>query len=135
MLTYSQLQEYRKLTARYPNNVSAKIINELLNDLQEARNEIFKLRRERLDKKGPLTDDSPMPFGQYKKEKLPLREVPEDYLRWWYGQQDKERLEMDAELADYPKRAVALKLLKLYDYLTWRFRIAEKQRDGTAPTP
>lgn len=118
MLTLADIKGYKALVAKHPDNVASKIITHLLGELSEARQIIFKLRSDAIDKRGAFTKDTLMPFGQYKGE--PLELVPPDYFKWWAGQPenlDRESIEIDMRFKGYPEKAFAIQRLKLYDYI------------------
>jgi hypothetical protein len=119
-VTLTEIREYRKLAAGHQNNISAKIITRLLDELQSVRDELVKLRLRCADKYTPYDDNAPCPFGQYKGERL--ADVPEDYLRWWFNTAGKrEMIVLDMDYGPWPKRVAAFKRLKLYDYIKERF--------------
>jgi hypothetical protein len=123
MLTLSEIQDYRKLAAQYPNNQSAKIITRILDDFQEVRTELNRLRARQLDKAGPYNSSTLMPFGKWKGE--PLGEVPDNYLEWWLRKNpDWDLLFIEANYASYPERAFAIQKMKMHDYITNRFNHA-----------
>jgi len=134
MLTLAQIKEYKALAAKHPNNVASKIITNLLDELQQARTEIIKLRSDAIDRRGPYTDDSLMPIGkQYKGELLAL--VPDDYLRWWINQPEnkaRESIEIDVRFKSYPEKAFAVQRLKLHDYTVARLHINGHNGNGAS---
>jgi hypothetical protein len=88
--------------------------------MQEARRELNRLRAMLLDKSGPYTASTLMPFGKYKSE--PLGEVPDDYLKWWLKENpDWDVIYIESLYARYPEKAIAKAKLKLHDYVTERF--------------
>jgi len=119
-VSLQDIKSYLALVKRYPDNVSSKIITRLLDELQSYRTELIRLRAAMVDKRGPLTDDSLCPFGQYKDERL--GDVPDEYLRWWFRENsDRSILELEVHCLGYPKKAIAIQKLKLHDYLKFRW--------------
>lgn len=117
-LTLADIKRFKALADKHPGNVASKIIDRLLGELSEARQEIIKLRSDAIEKRGPMTGDSLMPFGQYKGE--PLKLVPPDYLKWWMSQPEnvnREAIEIDVRFKSFPEKAFATQRLKLYDYI------------------
>ncbi len=120
MLHNDEIRRYRALAAKYPGNVSSTIINKLLDELQAAGIEIRELRLKTADKYGEYDDFTPCPFGKEHKGQL-LKDVPDDWLRWWLTQNSREEILTDMDFGrDWGKRAMAVKKLRLYDYLTAR---------------
>lgn len=120
MLTLQEIKEYRALAAKYPDTKGGKAINRILDDTQEIRRELNRLRAQLLDKSGPYQPDSLMPFGKYRGE--PLHEVPDDYLKWWLEQNpDWDVIYVECLYSKFPERAIAKLKLKLHDYITQRF--------------
>lgn len=120
MLSLDQIKEYRALAAQYPTKRAAQIINHILDDNQEMRRELNQLRAKQLDKSGPFSATTLMPFGKYKGE--PMHEVPDDYLSWWIEQNpDWDVIYIEVLYAKFPERAIAKQKLKLHDYVTERF--------------
>lgn len=131
MLTLKEIQEYRQLAAQHPTKTAAKIIVRILDDMQDTRRELNKLRAQLLDKSGPMQPDSLMPFGKYKGE--PMQEVPDDYLRWWIeANPDWDVIYIEVLYAKFPERAIAKQKLKLHDYITERFNGDKLQGGRTA---
>ena len=128
-LSLDEIKEYRKLTKKYPSNVSSKIIDRLLDQIRIYQQQLDELHMEAASKIEVLTDWSRCPFGKYKG--TPMEHVPDDYLRWWL-EQNKERgvMEMDAEFQPFPARAAAIQKLKLYDYVKARLEYVNKDKDG-----
>lgn len=121
MLTLKEIQEYRRLAEQHPTKQSAKIIVRILDDMQDTRRELNKLRAQLLDKSGPFTATTLMPFGKYKGE--PMHEVPDDYLTWWLEQNpDWDVIYIECLYAKFPERAIAKLKLKLHDYIKERFK-------------
>lgn len=74
-------------------------------------------------------DDTLMPFGQYKGERL--GDVPDDYLRWWFSQHtDRAMIELEIHSYGYPKKAIAIQNIKLHDYIKGRFSDGNKIQDS-----
>lgn len=118
MLSLDEIKRYKALAAKYPDNVASKIITHLLGEMDEARRIIIKLRSDGIDRRGPFTENSLMPFGQYKGELL--QHVPPEYLDWWAKQpenRNRESIEIDVRFKSYPEKAFAQTRLKLYDYI------------------
>ena len=132
MLTLTEIKEYRNLAAKYPNNTSAKIINRILDDMQEQRRELNVLRARLTDKSGPYTENTLMPFGKYKGE--PLHEVPAGYFQWWFNlNSDWDVIYIEVLYAPHKERAIARMKLKLHDYI--KAKILQGDRDGDAEAP
>jgi hypothetical protein len=119
-LTLQEIRKYRALVQRHPGNVSAKIITHLLDELKVAHDEITKLRIATADKHGEYDDYTPIPFGQHKGERL--KDVPEDYLYWWWSKNsDRSAILFDMDFGKWPDRISAVKKLRLHDYLKVKY--------------
>jgi hypothetical protein len=119
-ITQAEVRRWRRLAERYPSKEGSIAITRLLDERQAFRDYINRLRVELTDKKGPITKNSACPFGYYKGQCM--SEVPDSYLRWWLSQnKDRSVIEMEVQYHGYPKKAIAIKKLKLWDYLQARF--------------
>src|SRR5262249_44694641 len=116
---FTLLRRVKALVKAFPADVSLETIERLIKAWEIVRAAIYRLREP--EKGEPMTDDSICPFGKHKGE--PLRNVPDSYLRWWIKQNpDRNAIESKAATFDYRERAVALRGLKLWDYIAARFR-------------
>jgi hypothetical protein len=119
-LTTEKLREYRKLAKSHEGNVSAKIINHLLDHLQILRDENIKLRLAAVDKWAAYDENTPFPYGEHKGDRI--GDVPESYLRWWYNaNRDRSAIIVEMDFGPWFMRKSAAKKLKLYDYLKTKF--------------
>jgi hypothetical protein len=126
MMTLQTIKEYRGLAAQHQGNVSARIITELLDEVQSYRDIINRLRSDITDKRGPYSDDTLMPFGSHKGECL--GNVPDDYLKWWSrqpGNDNRSAIETDVRFSSYPQKAFAIQKLKMFDYVNGRLNHVE----------
>jgi len=102
----------------------------LLDQLQIAREEITTLRLKTADKHGEYDDYTPLSFGQHKGEQL--KDVPEEYLLWWWEQnQDRGTIILEMDFGTWPQRMGAVKRLRLHDYCKRRFNGQDIQQTGS----
>jgi hypothetical protein len=124
ILTLAEIKGYRALAARYPNTTGGRVINRLLDAIQAYRSETNLLRAQATtEKSGPYSDNTLMPFGRYRSE--PLCEVPDDYLRWFTGSNNRHALFVDAQFQQYPQRAIAQMKLRLFEYAAARLHLPD----------
>jgi len=116
-LKAERLNEYRRLAEAHPGHRSAKIILELIAEI------------ERLTTKGrfkpdkPLGDDSSCPLGKYKGEKM--SEVPPDYLLWYWDEivWNEDAIALDITYyKSWPQKIVAMHKLRMHDYIRYKFK-------------
>lgn len=128
-LTLSEIREYKALAQKYPDNRGSKIIMHLLDELETAGKEIVTLRFKTADMAGEYDDYTPCPFGTEHKGTR-LKDVPWDWLMWWFSRnQDRATIILEMDYGPWPKRATALRKLRLHDYVRQRLK---QQSNGTS---
>ena len=113
----AELAKYRALAEHHKKDRgAARIILKLLDEI-----DLLKKKAGAGNNKGPLRDDSPFPFGKHKGTEL--HEVPQDYLHWWFNQNsDRGMIELEVQCHPFPKKMIAIKKLRLHDYLAAKFK-------------
>jgi hypothetical protein len=115
MLSSDDIRRYRALAAKHPDNVASKIITHLLDEYKTVTDENGILRLKTADKHGEYDDFTPCPFGKHKGQHL--KDVPYDWLQWWFNQSKRDDILFDMDYGPWPKRLMAVKRLRLWDYL------------------
>jgi ParB-like chromosome segregation protein Spo0J len=120
---FTLLRKAKASIREFPVDVAVETVERLVKAVDIVRGAIYKLRAPA--KADLLTDDSICPFGRHKGE--PMRKVPDDWLRWWLSQNpDREAIEAKVDTFDHRERAIALRALRLWNYIAERFQ----SRDG-----
>lgn len=123
-MTQQTLEEYRAMAEQHGDRRSAKIVLKLLDEVVRLRH----LWNRNEIRRNQVSDESLMPFGQYKGERMV--DVPEDYLVWWQKENNRDGLKLDAEFAPVPRNYVAQRKLRIYDYI--QQRIDDETRETEA---
>jgi hypothetical protein len=115
---FTLLRKAKSTIKAFPGDVSVETVERLARAVDIVRSAIYKLREPA--KGEPFTDDSICPFGKYKGQ--PMRKVPDRYLRWWLKQNpDRKAIDEATATFDHREKAIALRSLKVWDYITERF--------------
>jgi hypothetical protein len=113
-MTAETLAKYRALAEKRSWRKSGRVVLDLLDEIDRLR----ALWDRNQVQRGVVSDESLMPFGQYKGERL--ANVPEDYLLWWLKQNNRDALQIDADFGKHPTNFIAQRKLKIYDYIQQR---------------
>lgn len=115
------LQELRK---HYKETLKFKDTHRFAAIAHELVAEVLRLRAIADEHNSEYSEYTLMPFGQHKGKKL--ADVPEDYLKWWFGKQDRAIITLEYNHGPYKDRAIATMKARLYDYLRERFKHGDK---------
>lgn len=120
-ITLSEIKDWRALALRNEGKRGSEIILRLLDELKLAHDEIIQLRLKTADKHGEYDDYTPCPFGKHKGDRL--KDVPWDWLLWWISKNtDRDAIILEMDYGAWPKRATAVKKLRLFDYIKKRVK-------------
>ena len=83
--------------------------------------EVERLRQIADEENSVMSEYSLMPFGKYAKPPdgpRKLADVPKEYLKWWMSiNPDRGVILLEVQFGEYANRAVAVKKLRMWDFL------------------
>lgn len=98
--------------------------------------EVERLKQIADEQNSEYSDYTLMTFGKYGKPPegpKKLADVPNEYLEWWFNKNsDRNIIILEMDHGPFQQRAVAIKKLRLHDYIKRKQRDA--QRDGLSRT-
>ena len=128
-LSLSDIKEYKALALAYPGKRGSEVILRLLDEIQEYHREIVELRLKTADKFGEYDDHTPCPFGKEWKG-YKLKDVDWEWLQWWFSKNmRRDEIIIDMDFGPWPKRKMAVRKLRLHDYIKRRLK---EQRNGAS---